>query len=198
MGSFERYLEAKVKRLEIKKDAPEIIAEIQSAYLGAIEDHMLWMETKDNAPPNKVEGMPLHPEMAFELKTYFTDVVAGHRNKYFEPVSKGRGKLGRTPTELSCIGNAVRYHHYVKIGKIKDKHPVKTIHELYGGGKNLVKTHRTTVEGWLRDKQFDHLKCYDRDKTPHPNLVKRLLKFSGEYYTLNFATWAKNKRTPAP
>ena len=182
MGGFERYLEAKVKRLMDDGDSPEVIKEMQLAFKEGLEEHMAWMMTKDNLPPNKVEGRPMMAEMAIELKYYYEEIISGHRSPYLEPLKRGKGKVGRKPLEISCIEDAVRYRYYVEIGKIKDKKPAERIHEWFGKSEGL---NIRTVKTWFSDPQFRHVRRYDRDKFPAV-AVEEYAKRAGEWYRKHY------------
>ena len=85
---YKRYLEAKNKRLEAMEDTPEIIKEIQLAYVEAFEEHKKWCRTKDRLLPNKSEGEPLHQEMVQDLSIFFGDAIGGFPCKFTTPLNK--------------------------------------------------------------------------------------------------------------
>ena len=85
---YKRYLEAKNKRLKVREDTPEIIEEIQLAYMEAFEEHKKWHRTKDKLPPRKIEGEPLHPEMIQDLSIFFGDAIGGFPSKFRTPLNK--------------------------------------------------------------------------------------------------------------
>ena len=88
LSGYKRYLEAKNKRLKAREDTPEIIGEIQLAYMEAFEEHKKWRRTKNLLPPIKIEGEPLHPEMIQDLSIYFGDEISGFSSKFRTPLNK--------------------------------------------------------------------------------------------------------------
>jgi len=180
--AYQRYLDALEKRLGGDGDSPEVIKEMQLSFMEALEEHIAWMMTKDNLPPNKVEGHPMMAEMAHGLKYYIEEIISGHRSSYLEPLPKGKGKVGRHPNEMSCIGDAVRYRYYVEIGKIKDKRPTERIHEWFGKSEGL---NIRTVKTWFSDPKFSHVKTYDRDKYP-ADAVKKYAEYAGGWYKKHY------------
>ena len=177
MEAYKRYIEAKLKRIELGDDTTEIIKEMQFLYLEALEEHIKWEQGKG--------GKSLPEEMAFELKGHFEDIVKQHHNPYLEPTG-GQGEQGWAPKEKWCIEDAVRYKFYVEEGKIKDPQSTERIMELYDVA-------RTTVQTWNTDEHFGHVKIYDGEKFP-AQVVEKLIRFSGEFYKRNFAR-AVSKKT---
>ncbi len=116
---YDRYLDAKVERLDKAKESEKGRKQTQAAMAEALREHA----TNKRSLPE---------EMAADLCFAMRDVAEGFENPLFQPV-RGRGSQGRQPTENSCIEDAVRYLRAVEASIIDDKHPVKTVHEAYGG-----------------------------------------------------------------
>jgi len=179
-GPYKRYVEAVFKRLEGGGD-DSTREEIQVAMQEALLDHVAWRMDSE-------KGKPLPQEMAFELSIYFRDIIAGHPNQYTTPiVKKPAGRHKRHPDENSCIEDAVRYLRFVDDGLIKDRHPIKTVHEHYGGTLPMGGLDKRTVRRWKTFKQFDHIQP---DKT-EPDLIVAKMKFSGRYYRSTYTQFGR-------
>lgn len=171
LGPYERYLDAKVERLDKGKESEKGRKQIQAAMAEALREHY---RNKRSLPE----------EMAVDLYSAMRDVAEGFKNPLFQPV-RGRGSQGRQPTEKSCIGDAVLYLRAVEASIIDDKHPVKTVHEAFGGsdicgGAGLA---RRTIEQWKNDERF----AYVKPEGYEPKLIKAKLRFSGSFYSRQFS-----------
>jgi hypothetical protein len=195
------YLDAKEQRLEltvgpitdpknkpttpVKKKTPQQIQEKLLKVRGQIQAAM------ERALMDCARGeTPFPPEMAAELAFAMRDVVGGIANELLTPISGGTGEGGRTPTEKSCIEDAVRYRRAVDEGLIKDRHPTKTILDAFGGNDPMRGgIARSTVHNWMGDKEFKNVKPTKASvKTLYPFLI-----FSGRQYQLRFTKTARNE-----
>ena len=194
---YREYLDAKDRRLELtigpikdlknpdtrklpkqkKKEMLEVRAQIQVAMENALMDC-----ARGNAP--------VPPEMAAELAFAMRDVVNGVTNELLVPTPKGRGEIGRTQTERSCIEDAVRYRWAVDMEYINDRHPIKTILDAFGGDDPMKGgISRRTVQKWMIDKKFENITTTE---VTAKSLLK-LLNFSGAHYQQNFSKKARNE-----
>ena len=173
---FDVYCDLKTKRIQTAQEMP---ARFQKIFHRALWEH--------------AQGKSqLHPEMAAELAFAFRDIVEGTANDLLSPVTGSTGKSGRTPKEASCVEEAVRYRRAVKSGVIKDRHPVKTILEAFGGSDPMAGgISRSTVNKWINDPRFKAIKPGDVDKDD----VVSLLNSSGAHYQ-RFFSKAARKRPP--
>jgi hypothetical protein len=128
--------------------------------------------------------------MAAELAFAMRDVVGGVVNELFTPIAGGTGKGGRTPTEKSCIEDAVRYRRAVGKGWINDRHPIITILDAFGGDNPMSGgVARRTVQSWMREEEFKAIKV---TKSTVNNLCA-FLNFSGRHYQQNFTKKARSE-----
>ena len=176
LGPYERYLDAKVERLEKGKESEKGRKQIQAAMAEALREHA-------------TNELSLPEEMAADLYVGMRDVAEGFENNLFKPIRR-RGGQGRQPTENSCIGDAVRYLLAVEAGIIDDKHPVKTVHEAFGGsdicgGGGLA---RRTIEQWKNDERF----AYVKPEGYEPKLIIALMRRSGHFYSRQFSKMGRH------
>lgn len=156
------------------------------------EARQKWLATMHDAlseahRPN--DPRPLEPEMAFRLKTEINRLMNGHSSDFLAPVTFGPGSPGRDPDATECIRDAVRYARTCKAGLIADASFRKTIWREYGGelagGLSM-----DTVKSWLASPKFK-----DVEPGQDPDLVTRLMRFSGKHYVenhLNHTKWFGN------
>ena len=198
---YRKYLDAKDRRLELtvgpindpKKEPKKAIkkktsAQIQKELMEVriqIQESM-WCALMDCARG----AVPFPPEMAAELAFSMRDVVGGVANELLAPITGGTGEGGRTPTEKSCIEDAVRYRRAVAKNWIKDRHPIKTILEAFGGNDPMKGgVAKSTVQNWMKDKEFDKIMARKATvKTLHSFLI-----FSGRQYQQHFTKKARSE-----
>ncbi|MDA0231405.1 MAG: hypothetical protein O3B21_14630 [Proteobacteria bacterium] len=130
----------------------------------------------------------LHREMALELANALKDIIAGTANDLLSPETRSVGKSGRTPTEESCVKDAVAYRRAVESKLIEDRHPIKTILKAFGGDDPMNGgISRSTVIKWMKDPRFNTIE----PRPIEPDLIKFLLEKAGEVYKRKFSKKAR-------
>jgi len=152
---YERFLRARVKRLEFADWTPEIAAEMQAAFLAAL---------------NSREPMP--EEMRYELFLAFREVCAGIESPLLAPVRRHGGR--QHPIARDLQADAMRYLQWVRASKIADHAPVKTVADTYG-------MTTTRVQQWQREwkgRELPPILPVYRSA----NFVTALMRTSGKAY----------------
>lgn len=171
-STLDEYFALRKERL---KTGTEMPTQFRKIYYRALMEH---------ASRNSV----LDPEMAFELANALRDIIAGTANDLLSPETRSVGKSGRTPTEESCIEDAVAYYRTVESKLIEDRHPIKTILIAFGGSEPMNGgISRSTVNKWMKDPRFKTIK----PERARPDLTKFLLEKAGEVYKREFTKKAR-------
>jgi hypothetical protein len=132
---------------------------------------------------------PLDPEMAGEIAFAMRDVIGGVAGQLVTPYVRPGGKV-REPIERSCIEDAVRYRRAVGAGLLKDRHPIKSILEAFGGSDPMNGgISRRTVQLWCSGKEFEKVTIIGFQ----PEQISWLMLFSGRYFTRNCTKTARAK-----
>lgn len=170
---FNLYCDLKVKRIQTGREMPR---RFQVVFHRALKE-------------TAVGKSQLHPEMALELANAMRDVVEKTHNILFSPVI-GVGGSGRTPTEVSCIEDAVRYRRAVESGLIKDRQPIKTILDAFGGSDSMKGgVSRSAVNKWMKEPLFKSIEVTDVEK----EFLVPLLKTAGIHYQRHYTKTARSK-----
>lgn len=120
---YGRYLDAKVVRLETGKFSPDVVEEMQRAFLDALRSKSL-----------------LPDEMQVELAFAFEQVCAGIESELLTPIKRPGGR--EPPIAKHLQSDAIRYLRWCADGRISDTSPTKTVADAYS-----VDTR--TIRGWL-------------------------------------------------
>ena len=124
-----------------------------------------------------LEGEQLSRTLILAIKEGLDDALAGHYNKLFSPTLYGQGSQKKHPTDITMIGQAVRYVSLCKQGALTRKNHINFVKECFG-------VSRETIRGWYKDETYSGQK-----DSPIPfrseNDAEETMKTYGEIYRNN-------------
>ncbi|MBH89276.1 MAG: hypothetical protein CMF71_03460 [Magnetovibrio sp.] len=174
-----KFRRAMTRLNSLQKHDPKLIRELQEGFVEAVNEHVTWLRAK-SVPQlwrsDEPKGEPIDLDLLLWLQNAFTDVLAGHKNDFLEPTtSETTSTIEKRSLQRKLIEDAVFYRHCVELSLIKDPAPLETIALSYGVGVS-------SVQSWVRDPEFQHVKSADPEECFDPYSIRSLLEIHGEMY----------------